>query len=236
MGRDRARAPDGRAGRRGCCGVGFRPGLVAGRGAPGRGRRPRSGAPRGQLSLIYPSAVVALHGRTGSDEVFIGISSFTRRLDVLRLDLTGRRGGAATALPTGAAEPVAGFIAERRHGTSADGTSVPMTVVRRADLPDGTATDPAVRLRRVRHPGAAHVLRAVRRLGAGRRGAGGGQPARRRGVRRRVARGRHEGGQAAGLRRSVRLRRTADRRRHHHRATSWPCTAGPTADCWSARR
>jgi prolyl oligopeptidase len=86
--------------------------------------------------LPFPSSVVALHGRTGSDEVFAGSSSFTRRLDVVRLDLTDD-GSEPARLPSGAPEPVATFVAERCHGTSRDGTRVPFTVVRRDDLPDG---------------------------------------------------------------------------------------------------
>lgn len=97
----------------------------------------RSGGHRGDVELPFPSAVVALHARTGSDEVFVGSSSFTRRLDIARLDLTAD-GSGPSRLPSGATEPVAAFVAERRHGTSVDGTQVPMTVVRRADLSDGT--------------------------------------------------------------------------------------------------
>ena len=98
----------------------------------------RTGALRGRLSLTYPSAVVALHARTGSDEVFIGSGSFTRRLNVVRFDVSAADAD-PELIPTGPDEAVVGVNAERRHGASADGTSVPMTVVRRADLSAGTA-------------------------------------------------------------------------------------------------
>ena len=98
----------------------------------------RTGALRVRLGLTYPSAVVALHARTGSDEVFVGSGSFTRRLDVVRFDVAAVDAD-PERIPTGPEEAVVAVSAERRHGTSADGTGVPMTVVRRVDRPDGTA-------------------------------------------------------------------------------------------------
>jgi prolyl oligopeptidase len=91
---------------------------------------------RGELALPYPSAVVALHGRSGSDEVFVGFGSFTRRLEIRRLDLAVTPIDVAV-VPSGDDVAGASVTAARRHATSTDGTAVPFTMVRRSDLPDG---------------------------------------------------------------------------------------------------
>ncbi len=92
----------------------------------------------GELTSAGPSSVVAVHARGTSDEVFVGTTSFTDRLTVQRAVVTDAV--AAERLPaaqpgSAAAVPGVEVIAERRRGSSADGTEVPMTVVRRADLP-----------------------------------------------------------------------------------------------------
>ncbi|MDQ6657490.1 MAG: prolyl oligopeptidase family serine peptidase [Actinomycetota bacterium] len=87
------------------------------------------------IQLPYPASLAAAHGRTESTELFLGWTSFTRRLLVQRVELTAE-GVAVQEIPSGPADSVGvDIVAERRRGTSADGTEVPMTVVRRADLP-----------------------------------------------------------------------------------------------------
>ena len=197
----------------------------------------RAGGHRDWPDLPAPVSVTAVNSRASSTEIFVGVTSFTRRarsLPARPWGEPGRRRDAAAAgsarsrCPTSAVERRARQV--QRRGRRADDGAAPRRPAARS------AADPAVRLRRVRHPGAAGVLGDVRRLGRRRRRAGGGQPARRRRVRRRLAPGRHAAPQAAGLRRPVRLRRGADRLRGARPRRSWPCTAGRTAGCWSARR
>lgn len=96
----------------------------------------RTGEQRTVLALPFPSSVAGIGARAASSEVFVGSTSFTRRMSITRLDLTTE---IATDVPAGDPVPMPPTVAERRHGISADGTRVPMTVVRRADLPDGPA-------------------------------------------------------------------------------------------------
>lgn len=89
------------------------------------------------LQLPYPASLAAAHSRTASVELFLGWTSFTRRLLVQRVELTAE-GVAVHEIPSGPPQSAgADVMAERRRGSSADGTAVPMTVVHRADLPVG---------------------------------------------------------------------------------------------------
>ncbi|MDQ2846072.1 MAG: prolyl oligopeptidase family serine peptidase [Actinomycetota bacterium] len=95
------------------------------------------GARIAELQLPYPASLAAAHSRTKSAELFLGWTSFTRRLLVQRVELTAE-GVAVQEIPSGPPQSAdADIVAERRGGTSADGTAVPMTVVRRTDLPVG---------------------------------------------------------------------------------------------------
>ena len=112
----------------------------------------RGGVYLSDVALPIPSAVVGLNGRVSTDEVFLGYTSFTAPLIVDRLlvaggevemrrlvglgdDQGGGQDGGAPVVGGGTAgSAIAG---ERRVGTSADGTQVPMTVISRADLPSG---------------------------------------------------------------------------------------------------
>ena len=162
------RAPDGRAGRRRSRGA--RASSWSGRRMPRTGSRsstgpativdwPEPAVPGRRWSRCTPGASVR--------EVFLGTSSFTRRLG---------RSGSTIATPTGP-DADAARTGRRRALPDADrasaGAARPADGTQRAD--DGAAprrparraaADPALRVRRVRHPGAADVLGDVRRLGA----------------------------------------------------------------------
>lgn len=76
----------------------------------------------------------AVRSRSSSDEIFVGTTGFDHRLRVYRLDTSG----AVSAIPElGAAVSLPAVDAQRRVATSADGTQVPMSVVRLTGLPDG---------------------------------------------------------------------------------------------------
>ncbi len=76
----------------------------------------------------------AVRSRSSSSEIFVGTTGFDHRLRVYRLDTSGT----ATALPgLGAAISLPAVDAQRLVATSADGTQVPMSVVRLVGLPDG---------------------------------------------------------------------------------------------------
>ena len=98
----------------------------------------RAGRHRAWPELPAPISVTAINARAGSAEVFVGVTSFTRRGDSFRLDV-GPPEPELTQLPV----PVGGEIRlpavtfERWHATSVDSVAVPMTLLRRADLPDG---------------------------------------------------------------------------------------------------
>ncbi len=97
----------------------------------------RDGAHRDWPALPAPISVTALNSRDRSSEIFVGVTSFTTRARSYRLDLAVSTSSLA-AMPLPGLEmvlPAATF--ERRQGRSADGTLIPMTVLRRADLPAG---------------------------------------------------------------------------------------------------
>ncbi len=94
----------------------------------------RSGTVRSTPDLGGLVSFTAIRSRTVSEEMFVGTTGFDHRLRVYRLDTSGTVAGLPG--PSGSVRLPAIF-AERRTGTSADGTSVPMSVVRLADLPAG---------------------------------------------------------------------------------------------------
>jgi prolyl oligopeptidase len=82
-------------------------------------------------------AVVALNGEVDDEEVFLGMSSVTRRTTAYRLDL-----GSGDVEELSGLEPVGDtdwtapeVVTERRRATSRDGTQVPYFLVRREDVP-----------------------------------------------------------------------------------------------------
>jgi prolyl oligopeptidase len=96
----------------------------------------RSGAHRSWPELPHPVSVTAINSRDGSAEIFVGVTSFTRPARSYRLVPGGA--GELTELPSAGGEidlPEVTF--ERRAATSSDGVAVPMTVLRRSDLPGG---------------------------------------------------------------------------------------------------
>ncbi len=95
----------------------------------------RGGAHRDWPALPAPISVTALNARDRSSEIYIGVTSFTTRARSYGLDLAVSP-TVLSALPLPGPEMVLPAVTfERRHGTSVDGTVVPMTVLRRADLP-----------------------------------------------------------------------------------------------------
>jgi prolyl oligopeptidase len=93
------------------------------------------------VELSDPASVTEVHCREASREIFIGSTSFTRRLTIQRIELADGS-VAVQQIPAGSADSsgdVRAVLAQRRRGTSADGTQVPMTVVRLADPVGGTA-------------------------------------------------------------------------------------------------
>lgn len=98
------------------------------------------------VEIEHPAAVLALHGRWASAEFFVSTTSFTVRQTVRRVELSTPVGDVRVL-----AEPAGGrtgpvqppMRTERRAGVSADGTSVPMTVIQRSDL-IGSAPRPAL--------------------------------------------------------------------------------------------
>ena len=94
-------------------------------------RRP-DGSAWARPAIGGPVAVTAVHARPSSAEVFVGTAAFTRPVAAHRIDLAGERPG-VTDLPAAGAVRLPPVTAQRRHATSADGTEVPMTVIRRAD-------------------------------------------------------------------------------------------------------
>jgi prolyl oligopeptidase len=74
--------------------------------------------------------------RPSSPEIFVGTTGFDHRARSYRITTAGTVD--QLPAPPGAAT-LPEVIAERRTATSADGTAIPMSVVRRADLPAGPA-------------------------------------------------------------------------------------------------
>ncbi len=114
----------------------------------------RDGTPVGAPQLPVPISLTAVNSRDRSTEVFVGVTSFTVRASAYRLDLADPDHGrdrpgpgtevdssgsiGVTALPQPGPEiALPEVTVDRRQAASADGVAVPMTVLRRADLPPG---------------------------------------------------------------------------------------------------
>ena len=94
----------------------------------------RTGRPIADPDLGALVSFTSVRSRSTGSEIFVGTTGFDHRLRVYRLDTAG----GVVALPElGAAVTLPAVQAERRTATSADGTQVPMSVVRLADLPPG---------------------------------------------------------------------------------------------------
>jgi len=94
----------------------------------------RSGRGQHQPRLGDLVSFPAVHARASSDEIFAGTTGFDHRLRVYRL----RPDGSVEQLPNPSGALVLPAVeAERRRATSADGTEVPYSLVRLAELPDG---------------------------------------------------------------------------------------------------
>ncbi len=89
--------------------------------------------------LPAPVSMAAVNTRAESAEILLGVSSFTTRTRLFRL-LVGPGAIEVRALPApGGGVPLPDLVADRRRAVSTDGVAVPMTVLRRADLPAGPA-------------------------------------------------------------------------------------------------
>jgi len=98
----------------------------------------RSGAHLDWPELPAPVSLVAVNTRAASAEILLGVSSFTSRTQSFRLVVGPPV--VVRALPgPGGDVPLPDLVAQRRWTVSSDGVGVPMTVLRRADLPDGPA-------------------------------------------------------------------------------------------------
>ncbi len=100
----------------------------------------RDGTPLSHPELPAPISVIGVNARDESQEVFVGITSFTSRAAGFRLLLDGTGRAELTALAQPGPEiPLPDVTVQRRRAASADGTPVPMTVLRRADVGPGPA-------------------------------------------------------------------------------------------------
>jgi len=98
----------------------------------------RTGAHLDWPDLSAPVSLVAVNTRTESGEILLGVSSFTTRTRLFRVLVGGP--AMVQELPgPGGDVPLPHLVAERRRAVSGDGAAVPMTVLRRADLPAGPA-------------------------------------------------------------------------------------------------
>jgi prolyl oligopeptidase len=98
----------------------------------------RTGSHLDWPQLPAPVSLVAVNTRAASAEVLVGVSSFTTRTRLFRLEIGPP--AAIRALPgPGGEVPLPELLADRRWTVSTDGAGVPMTVLRRADLPAGPA-------------------------------------------------------------------------------------------------
>lgn len=89
-------------------------------------------------ALPSPVSMAAVNTRAGSAEILLGVSSFLSRTRLFRLDVDAP--DQLRPLPgPGGEVPLPPMRADRRRAVSTDGVAVPMTVLRRADLPDGPA-------------------------------------------------------------------------------------------------
>ena len=96
----------------------------------------RDGGHRDWPDLPAPVSVTAVNSRDSSTEIFVGVTSFTSRARSLRLAV-GPEVSVATLPQPGREIPLPDAGVERVRGRSSDGVAVPMTVLRRSDLPPG---------------------------------------------------------------------------------------------------
>ena len=99
------------------------------------------GAPLGEIPLPTLGAVHAVQGAASGREAYFDFTSFAIPSRVYRLDL----GSGATTVWAEVTAPIDpdAFTVDQERATSLDGTSIPMFITRRVDVPrDGTA--PAV--------------------------------------------------------------------------------------------
>jgi prolyl oligopeptidase len=97
----------------------------------------RAGGHRWWPELPRPISVTALNSRDRSSEIFVGVTSFTRPTRSHRIEVNPAE-PVITEMPAAGGEiDLPDVTFERRAATSSDGARVPMTVLRRADLPDG---------------------------------------------------------------------------------------------------
>lgn len=96
----------------------------------------RSGAHLAWPELPAPVSMAAVNTRPGSAEILIGVSSFLDRTRLFRIDVDAPQRPRSLPGPGGEV-PLPGMRADRRRAVSTDGATVPMTVLRRADLPAG---------------------------------------------------------------------------------------------------
>lgn len=94
-----------------------------------------TGSPAWEPQVGQSVSVTALNTRPGSDEAFLGTTSFTERQRVFRLDLATHGLTELPGMEDRVALPAA--TARRVRAVSSDGTAVPMTVVHRDDLGPG---------------------------------------------------------------------------------------------------
>jgi prolyl oligopeptidase len=97
----------------------------------------RTGAHLQWPQLPAPVSVSAVNCRDASSEIFVGVSSFTLRAGTYRIALDDPELPIAALPQVGGEIDLPAVAVERRSGVSRDGVPVPMTVVRRTDLPDG---------------------------------------------------------------------------------------------------
>lgn len=95
----------------------------------------RDGSPVFVPHIEGPVSITAVHARSSSAEAFLGSATFTGPPRAHRL--TSQSPVIIEELPAAEGFSPPATVAQRRRGRSADGTEVPMTVLRRADLPDG---------------------------------------------------------------------------------------------------
>jgi len=90
------------------------------------------GQPAGQVELPGIGSVAGLSGEVGEDQAWFGFSSFNRPADIFSLNL--QSGSTKSILNRELAFDPDDFSVEQIFYASADGTEIPMFVVRRADI------------------------------------------------------------------------------------------------------
>ncbi|MDZ4392065.1 hypothetical protein [Cypionkella sp.] len=143
------------------------------------------GMPDGEVELPGIGSAGAFYGTLDDDEVFFVYTSFNAPTSVYRYDMA-KSTHTAWSEPEVAAD-LDGIVVEQQFFMSADGTEMPMFIVRRKDCHRPRA-DHAVWLRRLRDQHAADLQPLATRLGRAGWRSGRCQHPRRRGIRVRLAR------------------------------------------------